>query len=474
MDHMSNDIVDAVTTQLLEYLGSDRFAMHAPLLYFNHDLKQIAQGVLEKRPGKEESLLFVMMAKICRKEATKPGGILQFDRYREALLERERAGPTEFSNGYAARSTNPGRNTGVGGGQDERLLWKKFWSGVVLINHPAPLLFNPEANTLFKPFNFHLDQKPRYLFRTFDPRSYGQSDENIVASPARINRNPTSKDDIFSLDADFGLSIVDRHMNPWRWKDYTSPTPDNFMSWTTSLLYAIQYALYRRHHHGSSAEDIKICMIDTRRFHDRQFIHAKRLLEAYYKLVKRDDMRHFYDTRLLVYIYQFGEYLSQGEVHHAGRSCTVSLASLEDNGLYEMYPEFADPRGHTTWALRTLELRSLWGEQQKTTENEIREALKLARSCFAGFDALDVAVVLLSFRCREPKQSSSGASSKLDLHESNVEEWARKPQEVRQYFTALKVAKSRTQLHGYIKDNSADQAISVTDEDMIQSLFESC
>ncbi|KAK8104573.1 uncharacterized protein PG998_011606 [Apiospora kogelbergensis] len=447
---MDTRLVDTVTTQLLEYMGSDRFVIQAPLLYFKEELVHIAQGVREKLAGGEESLLFAMMAKRCREEATRSDGTLQFDLYRESVRGKEHTGPVERSNVYATCITNPGRNTRFRSEQDGELLWKESWSGFSLVSYPAPLLFNPEANTLFQAFDFYFDQKPQYLFRTYDSGSYGQSDEDIVASPARADRILTSKKDIFSLDENLGLSIVDRHMNPWRWKDYTSPIPDNFMSWTTSLLYAIQYALYRRHRYGSNSADIKICMIDTRRFHDKQFIHAKRLLEAYYKFVKRDDIRHFYDTRLLVYIYQFGEYLSQGEVYHAGRSCTVSLASLEDNGLLEMYPEFADPRGHATWAIRTLELRSLWGEQQKTSEKEMREALTLARSCFASFDALDVAVVLLSF----------------SLHENKVEEWARKPQEVRQYFAALEVVKSRTQQHGCTTG-------AVTDEDVIQSLFES-
>lgn len=111
------------------------------------------------------------------------------------------------------------------------------------------LCFNPTANPLFEKFNFDLERPPRFLFRTFDHKSSGRSDDRVIASPAAKYGLPRHTKDIFTLDSDTAISIVDKHLNPWLRKNSTDTDPyrdDNFMSWTTSLLYAVQYAYYRR------------------------------------------------------------------------------------------------------------------------------------------------------------------------------------------------------------------------------------
>jgi hypothetical protein len=155
------------------------------------------------------------------------------------------------------------------------------------------------------------------------------------------------------------MSIVDRHMDLWGVKDYERQPRDNFMSWTSSLLYALQYARYRWYHFGCSSEEIKVCVVDAIKFTQRQFIHAKRFLQAYHKPLKRIYMRHSIGTRLLCYIYQNGEYLSQGFLKRRGRSCVTSLAKLEKTGLYSAYLELAIPEQHSKWAITTANLRKL-------------------------------------------------------------------------------------------------------------------
>jgi hypothetical protein len=274
-----------------------------------------------------------------------------------------------------------------------------------------PLLFNPNSSPLFCSFDFHLDNVPRYLFRTFDWKSLGRSDEDIISSPATEIGTAYCKSDIFSLDTDLAMSIVDRHMNPWGVKDYENHPPDNFMSWTSSLLYAVQYALYRRHHFGCMSEEIKICVVDTHKFPRGQFIHAKCLLQAYYQVVKRIDMRHSISPRLLCYIYQNGEYLSQGLFNHraGGKSCLLSLADLERAGLYSLYPELAIPEQHSKWAITTANLRKVWtATHVPTSSSELEAAILLARSCFVDFDVLDMAIIILTFKRQKLAQLRSG------------------------------------------------------------------
>ncbi|KAL4876852.1 hypothetical protein BJY04DRAFT_210357 [Aspergillus karnatakaensis] len=291
--------------------------------------------------------------------------------------------------------------------------WVIFWS-TVLQNCPGPILFEPSTCPLVSPFDFHLDRVPRYLFLTFDQRSSGQSNEEVVASPASTAKTINSKLDIFSLDKDIATAMLERHLNPWEIKDYERRPP-------------VQYALYRRHRYGCTSHEIKICVIDTRLSPLGQFVPARRLLQAYYTLVKRVDMRHHFGTRLLLYIYQNGEYLSQGSINHKGRSCVVSLAVLETSGLYSLYPEFAVPERQAKWAITTAHLRKMWTEQHISSYREIEMALSLAQTCFVGFSVLDIAIILLSFKRRKLKR---------------VRIEGRKPQEVRQYLAAMHVLDS--------------------------------
>jgi hypothetical protein len=45
----------------------------------------------------------------------------------------------------------------------------------------------------------------------------------------------------------------------------------------------------------------------------------------------------------------------------------VSLENLEDSGLYDLYPEFANVQGIEKWTNRVLELRQGWSIEQRTT-----------------------------------------------------------------------------------------------------------
>lgn len=218
----------------------------------------------------------------------------------------------------------------------------------------SSLCFNPTANPLFENFNFDLGRPPRFLFRTFDHKSSGHSDDTVVSSPAAKFGLPHHTKDIFTLDSDIAISIVDMHLNPWLRKNSTDSDPhhnDNFMSWTSSLLYVIQYAYYRRARYGCSLDQIKICVVDVSMFPLGQFIRSCTLLQAYHGLGRSDGMQNLYSTRLLVYMYTFGEYLSQGYLVHRRycertqrtSSSVVSMACLEQNGIYTLYPELKDP-----------------------------------------------------------------------------------------------------------------------------------
>ncbi|KAI9041128.1 uncharacterized protein KD926_007398 [Aspergillus affinis] len=472
--HSGPRMVDNTISDIIALGGGYREYNQELLFYFLPEIRRIAEAVLADPECAEECEL-LGITRQCYRQAMASDGALNCARYfcpfnestadRASAQSAERTEIVEHGIALNIESLRVGLHS-IGrqeteGRQRTQQMWIGLWTEI-LRNSPGPILFDPPASPLFSSFDFHLDEIPRYLFRTFDPKSFGRSNEEVMASPASESRTVNSRIDILSQDGDYAMSVVDRHMNPWRVKDYASQQPDNLVSWTSSLLYAIQYAFYRRYHHGCTAKNVKICVVDTQDFTRGQFIHAKRLLQAYYGLVKRADLRQYFDLRLLVYIYQNGEYLSQGLINHRGRSRVISLAQLEESGLYSLYPEFADGHRHTKWAVTTAYLRQLWTVEQITTYEEIKRAIKLARNCFAGFRVLDIVVILLCFKERFIERRVTDNDLVSDL-EPLVPEWGRKPQEVQQYLIASQVLQSLPRI-------AIGDALEETDEKILQAL----
>lgn len=471
------------------------------LSFFNEEIERIVEKVLSHHDGKKV-FTNLSIARECHRQALIYEGTLNCAQFFRVIGQPSTRGQSTDAFDHEALSAieesievwphvNFHQKAEGLIGLEQR--WVVFWTKV-LRNSPGPTLFDPDSSHLFSSFDFHLNTIPRYIFRTFDSKSFGRTDDVVVASPANESGTVSSRIDILSQNESFAMSVVDRHMNPWRVKNYESHKPDNLMSWTSSFLYAIQYAFYRRYHHGCDSEDIKICVVDTDKFPRGQFVHAKRLLEAFYRFVKRADMRQFFDLRLLVYIYQNGEYLSQGILNHRGRSRVISLAQLEASGLYSLYPEFADSARHTKWAVTTAYLRSLWTPPQISTHRELETALALAKNCFAGFPVLDIAIIILSFKRRVLERIPSGESCRSDFrdnvntdeplgHTQHVQnfpeaipEWGRKPQEVQQYLTTRKALQSILQiangkLENIFSAGSRSDEIEDSEKQVVKALY---
>lgn len=245
------------------------------------------------------------------------------------------------------------------------------------------------------------------------------------------------------------------------------------MSWTTSLLYAVQYAYYRRSRYGCSLDEIKICVVDVSMFPPGQFIRSCTLLQAYHGLGRSDGMQNLYSTRLLVYMYTFGEYLSQGHmIHHRycettqkPSSAVISMAGLQKNGILTLYPELADPKGHGVWALRTLQLRELWhGEDNEATSSidELRAAANLATAWFKDFsDPLGLAIYFLSFRKRTLKEVEIVSDT---ISEGNQADWKRHPVDVREFALAERFVSTALTHKGVEVDVHIDRRDSVNSD----------
>lgn len=146
---------------------------------------------------------------------------------------------------------------------------------------PEHLLFEPKEDSGLP--QEALDRIPRYLFRVASPRSDGITGEKWVRSEAVKRNLPSSREDIFfNLDPSKKKTVAQTLNLHLRWWP-KGELEDNFVSWTSSLLFAIQYIYYRHLHDKdrSSLEEIKLYVVDTTLFHRGTFLCDLDLIDVF-------------------------------------------------------------------------------------------------------------------------------------------------------------------------------------------------
>ncbi|PSN60056.1 hypothetical protein BS50DRAFT_604914 [Corynespora cassiicola Philippines] len=410
IDALNEAIETSVITNLKSLGNQSSTVVPKILSHFDEQIKDIVREVLNKTSNSGEVLWKV--AEECYKQVTSSSGVLHADDYFVPLEEASLGWPydhdyereeyyehesrLEVNELYAAAFQKKIERK-LEADRKSRQSWTDFWTGFwvrVLNSSPGgPTLFYPPASCYAQSLNF--DAVPKYLFRTFDSASSGINDKSVIASTAsKFGSQGKSLTDILTLERDSATDLLHTHLKKSCFEGYWA---DNLMSWTSSLLFAIQYAVWRAErpgNHSHSTSDIKICVVDTEKFPRGQFMQDLYLLKTYHATAKElgGSTESFFKFRFNREDYYNGEYLSQGAVNHAGRSCV---------GLSQLYPEFEDAKGNEKWAKRALELRNKWSAEQETADEEIRLALQVGRNCFTRFKPSDIATILLSFKNRK-------------------------------------------------------------------------
>lgn len=323
--------------------------------------------------------------------------------------------------------------------------WIGFWVQALNKCPHGPTLFDPRRSLLVRVPR--LTDVPRYLFRAFDKSSSGLSDGRVVASEESISLSAgeRSRVDLLSRPQAEAAKMLHNHLHK---PCFGAGEPDdNLMSWSSSLLFVVQYAIWRSRHHArrttQTPKEVSICAIDTTKFPRGQFARDMELIRIYGETAEADyDMRKFFDFRLNSSEFDNGEFLSQGKVHHAGRSCVISLDQLVQAGLFDLYPELAEgtagASGKERWTNRVLSLRSGWStNNHPTTRHDIQTALGLARTCFEAFDVTDVALLLLAFKNRKRKHNTmTETTDSTEERQKDLKHYG--PEEVQRYIGIAK------------------------------------
>lgn len=239
------------------------------------------------------------------------------------------------------------------------------------IEEANQVLFRPPTGSGFARTAFH--EIPRYLFRVVTPRSDGITDETWARSELACQDPESSTEDVFFNLDDAKRKVIAQTLNlhlRW-WPKYS--LRDNFVSWTSSLLFAIQYIYYRHLNpkDGSSLEHIKLYAIDTTQFLRGTFLRDLDLIDFFEEFDDHSPEKNLAELhcRRKKDEFYFGEYLSQGALKIEGKCATISAHLLfESNRLRRLQRQFYElqylpfNKGKPVWAQEVSRLRdTIWG-----------------------------------------------------------------------------------------------------------------
>jgi hypothetical protein len=273
-------------------------------------------------------------------------------------------------------------------------------------NH-ACLRFEPGAG--FESIRNRIDHVDHYLWRLSDRHSDGSTDATWVKSREATRPTPctNSNTDAFAReDPSTVAEALGRHL--WGGKRDDSEE-DNFVSWSSSLLYVLQYAYYKKARYPNcNFEDMYICVVDTTKFLDRVFASDMVLMEAFSQYgspTSRRRLSKLKDMRQRGHLC-FGEYLSQGALQIKGRCAIISMSQIVAGGLYDLREEFraVAQASERVWATKTCELRRIFfplREEQRllATDRELDAAWCIGRSGGSAW-LLPIALAFLALKPR--------------------------------------------------------------------------
>jgi hypothetical protein len=255
------------------------------------------------------------------------------------------------------------------------------------------------------------------------------------------------EEDFFKWDRRTAAKTLNDHIRWW----YMTEGRINLHSWTSSLTFALAYAIYRKKKKGRPLEKISLTAVDTKRFLPGVFIRDMELIEEF-RDVFPDDEEISYETfecrgtlvsgawkdvglpdmfnlryrtcsraadhtlrKASVY---FGEYLSQGWLDLKGPGLTgasiiLSCDEIINDNLFELDREWQneDKKPCSQWAMPTLRLRKSFYENKldknklliPTTGTEVQAVINIAKNVTNQYGeawGLVIAANLFALRAR--------------------------------------------------------------------------
>ncbi|KAE8131261.1 hypothetical protein BDV38DRAFT_288860 [Aspergillus pseudotamarii] len=224
-----------------------------------------------------------------------------------------------------------------------------------------------------------LNNIPTFLFRVASPYFDGETNETWVRSESSKRGNTSSLEDIFHGLNDTKRRIVaqtlNKHLRWWPKEDLE----DNFISWTSSLLFALQYInyLHLSSNYTPNLEETNLYVVDTTLFPGGTFARDLDLIQEFELFDNHPpvtDLRRLSELRTHP-SYYFGEYLSQGRMEMADRCQVISATLLMNDGrVSQIQPQFKDIA-----TLRRMNEKPGWPTEVQRLRRVVWSSCKLPR-----------------------------------------------------------------------------------------------
>ncbi|KAL2831961.1 hypothetical protein BJY01DRAFT_239907 [Aspergillus pseudoustus] len=120
---------------------------------------------------------------------------------------------------------------------------------------------------------FNANSTPRFLYRLVAPQAPGTSPPSNAITPAVYRNAP----DLFQYPPKKVANFLLNHLLWQRGHEDGC----NLMSWTSSLLFALQYALYRHRKDNDDLRHITLIIIDTSMFPEGTFIQDMEIMHLF-------------------------------------------------------------------------------------------------------------------------------------------------------------------------------------------------
>ncbi|KAH7159759.1 hypothetical protein B0J13DRAFT_112640 [Dactylonectria estremocensis] len=240
---------------------------------------------------------------------------------------------------------------------------------------------------------------PRYVFRVYNPKSAGETSTTRVASPAP----ECSREDIFVTLRRHPQEAFRRLLDHLNGYDDSHEEFCNFMSWTSSLLFALLYGIYQAEFTNNRYDDTKILILDTQYIKPGSFIKDIDILRLFDDSGAPRGFGSIHNFLKLRREYYFGEYLSQSEVDVLGHCAEASFWDLMNHGLEELYPWLFDASLEGKWAKREKDAREKYHKDDTlVTLDDAEKVIKIAENSFGGSWTTPMAAMILGLERRSP------------------------------------------------------------------------
>lgn len=251
MHHTTEDLVAAHISSL----GKHNPEIQKLLSYFKPQLRAIVGGVLSTKGDGGPKLLSILEE--CYMQSLDDSGALCCDRYFSTLKEAALQSPHDPNHQSVEHYEHEDRmQVDRSYAVTERICrdmmywrerrqeesikgpWICFWSNSLRECPGGPTLFVPGESFCPK----DPPRAPRYLFRAFDSDSSGLSNDTVVASAASMHFGLVNRLSLLSISKRKATLRMHEHLEKSLFGGLNS---DNLMSWSSSLLFVIQYAIWR-------------------------------------------------------------------------------------------------------------------------------------------------------------------------------------------------------------------------------------